>query len=112
MERLEKLTAALAEQGIKLTGISEEETIKIAKKVGIDAQSLLPREEVQVVPYTNKREQTNMFVKTPSYVVGTKENGKPERVRGLFIRLSALDQVIEDLTRAREIADEMETDSE
>lgn len=99
---MEKLLAALAEKGIRLTGCSDAEICKVAKGVGLDPDHFLPRALI-VERYTNKRKETNVFAKTPSFVVGTNENGKPKKVRGLYLRVDALDQAIEDLTELREM---------
>ena len=99
-EKLNGLLSALAEKGIRLQGVSEAEVIKIAKGCGIEPLDYLPR-EVEVTDYTNKRGQTNKFVSTPSFVVGRKEDGSAQTVRGLFLRVEALDQAIADLQAAK-----------
>jgi len=97
---MESLLAALAEKGIRLQGVSDEEIVKIAKGVGIEPMDHLAR-EVKVVDYTNKRGETNKFVSTPPFIVGRKDDGSARTVRGLFLRLDALDQAIEDLQAAK-----------
>jgi len=105
---MEKLMVALAEKGIRLQGVSDKEIEKIAKGVGLDPVDFRER-KVEVGPYTNKREETNTFIKTSSYIVGRKANGKAETVRGLYVRVETLDDMIADLQRAKaivEVADE------
>lgn len=97
---MDRLLAALAEKGIRLEGVSDQEIVKIAKGVGIEPLDHLDR-EVEVVDYTNKRGERNMFVKTPRFVVGRKDDGTAVTVSGLFLRLDALDQAIEDLQAAK-----------
>lgn len=98
---MNKLLEALKEAGINLPEGSEESQIRgVAKAVGLDPDDYIPR-QVEVVEYTNKRKETNMFVKTPSFVVGVNEKGKKQTVQGLFLRVDALDQAIADLTQAR-----------
>lgn len=98
---MDKLLEALAEKyQIDGSTMSEEQLLKVAKSLGLDPLDFLPR-EVKVVPYTNKRKQTNQFVQTPPFVVGRKDDGTAQTVRGLFIRVEALDQAIADLTAAR-----------
>ena len=99
---MDSLLAALAEKGIKLQGVSDEEIVKVAKGVGIEPLDHLPR-KVEIIDYTNKRGETNKFVTTPPFIVGRKDNGLASTVRGLFVRVDCLDQMIEDLQAAREL---------
>jgi hypothetical protein len=97
---MDELLAALNEKGVDASGMDEEQLRKVSKALGVDPLDYLPR-KVEVVPYTNKRKQTNDFVSTDSFVVGRKEDGSALTVRGLFLRVEALDQAIEDLKVAR-----------
>ena len=97
---MESLLEALAAKGIDASAMSEEQIRKVAKAVGVDPLDHLPR-EVKVVPYTNKRKETNQFVETSPFVVGRKADGTAQTVRGLFLRVEALDQAISDLQAAR-----------
>ena len=97
---MEELLSALAEKGVDASGMDEEQLRKVSKALGVDPIDYLPR-EVKVVPYTNKRHQTNQFVETPPFVVGRKDDGAAQTVRGLFLRVEALDQAITDLQAAR-----------
>ena len=100
---MEKLLAVLAEKGFNITeAMDEEQIFKLAKAVGVEPLDYIPR-EVKVVPYTNKRRETNRFVETPPFVVGKSVDGKTRTTRGLFLRVEALDQAIADLTSAREL---------
>lgn len=86
-------------------GISEDigaDKIKtIAKALGFNISEYVERKPIEIVEYTNKNEETNLFVRTAPYVVGRKKNGSPQTVRGLFLRIEALDDVIADLQAAR-----------
>ena len=98
---MESLLEALAAKGITETSeMSEEQLLKVAKAVGVDPLDHLPR-EVKIGPYTNKRGEQNTFVQTPPFVVGRGDDGMAKTVRGLFLRVEALDQAIEDLQRAK-----------
>lgn len=99
---MDKLLAALAEKGVVLVNRSDEEIVKVAKSVGLDPVDFVER-SVQVGPYKNKRDETNTFVKTGSYVVGRKENGRAETIRGMFVRAAAIDDMISDLQTAKEL---------
>lgn len=98
---MDKLLEALAEKGIRVQGVSDKEVLKIAKNVGLDPKKYLPRGEVEIVSHTNKRNETNKFVKTPFYTLGEDEHGKVQQVRGLFVRADIVDQIIEDLLTAK-----------
>lgn len=97
---MDKLLEALAQKGVDASAMSGEQIEKVAKAVGIDPIDYLPR-NVEVVDYTNKRNETNRFVKTPGFVVGRKEDGTAQIVKGLFLRVDALDQAIADLQAAK-----------
>jgi len=97
---MEKLMAALAEKGIRVQGVSDEEIVKVAKSCGIEPLDYLDR-KVEVVDYTNKRKETNKFVSTSNFIVGRKDNGMAQTVRGLFLRVECLDQAIADLQAAK-----------
>jgi hypothetical protein len=101
---MEELLTALAEKGVDASNLTEEQIQKVSKAVGVDPIDYLPR-DVKVIPYTNKREETNQFVQTPSFVVGRKDDGTARTVRGLFLRVEALDQAISDLQVARGLID-------
>lgn len=101
---MDKLLAALAEKGISTEALDEDQIRGVAKAMGIDPAEYLPR-QVEIVPYTNKRKETNTFVKTENFTVGQKEDGSPQQVRGLFLRVEALDQAIADLQAARGLVD-------
>lgn len=98
---MESLLKALAEKGVDASSMTPEQVKKVAKAVGVDPLDHLPR-DVEIVDYTNKRKETNKFVQTPSFVVGRKDDGTAQTVRGLFLRVEALDQAIVDLQAARE----------
>jgi len=104
---MDKLLEALAEKGIKMSGCEDDEIKKVAKNVGIDPIDYLDR-EVEIVQHENKRDEKNTFVKTPSFVVGRKDNGMAQTVRGFFLRVEALPQAIADLTAAQAMLDEAE----
>lgn len=104
---MDKLLEALAERGIKVSGLKEEETLKLAKAVGLEPLDFLPR-EVELVDYTNKRNETNRFIRTPAFVVGHEEGGKAKTIQGLFLRVDALDQAIADLQAAKQMVDSEE----
>ena len=97
---MESLLEALAAKGIDASAMTEEQIRKVAKAVGVDPLDHLPR-DVKIVPYTNKRKETNQFVETAPFVVGRKADGTAATVRGLFLRVEALDQAISDLQAAR-----------
>ena len=97
---MDKLLEALASRGVDASSMTDDQIRKVAKAVGLDPIDYLPR-EVEVVDYTNKRGETNKFVSTPSFVVGRKDDGSAQTVRGLFLRVEALDQAIADLQAAR-----------
>jgi len=99
---MESLLQALAEKGIDASAMTEDQIRKVAKAVGVDPLDHLER-EVKIVPYTNKRKETNQFVETPPFVVGRKDDGTAQTVRGLFLRVECLDQAIADLAAAREL---------
>lgn len=100
---MEKLLKALSEAGIDLPeGTEDAQVQSVAKAMGLDPDDFIPR-QVEIVKYTNKRKETNTFVKTPSFFVGVNEKGKKVKVQGLFLRVDALDQAIADLTEARDI---------
>ena len=109
---MESLLKALAEQGVDASSMPEEQVLKVARAIGIDPDDHLPRAEVVVGPYTNKRKQTNNFVQTDAFVVGHDEKGKAIKVRGLFLRVEALDQAISDLQAARGLLASSEDDKE
>lgn len=100
---MEKLKEALAEKGVKLSGlaITDDYVIRVAKGMGIEPLDYLERDPVRVGPYTNKRKVTNTFVKTPAYIVGRKDNGLAQTVQGLMFRAEILDQVLADLNEAK-----------
>ena len=109
---MEQLLQAIEEAGMKIpAGTETEKVLGVAKALGLDPVDYLPR-EVEIVEHTNKRKQTNTFVKTGYFVVGRKENGRADTVRGPFIRLSILDELIEDLNKARDLRDANLTDGE
>lgn len=92
---MDELINAMREMGVVVNdGMSPEQVQKVAKTIGLNPEEFVGR-KVEIVPYTNKRGETNMFVSTPPF-----SSGKGE-VRGLFVRVEALDQAIEDLTVAR-----------
>lgn len=97
---MEKLLEALAAKGIQTDTLDEDQIRNVAKAMGIDPGDYLPR-KVEIVPYTNKRDEKNTFVKTEAFKVGTKDDGSPRTVKGLFLRVEALDQAIADLQTAR-----------
>jgi len=97
---MDKLLEALAEKGVDASSMTKEQTLKVAKAVGLDPVNFLDR-EVNIVPYTNKRKETNQFVETSPFVVGQKADGTAQTVRGLFLRVEALDQAIADLQAAK-----------
>lgn len=97
---MDKLLEALAEKGIQTDALDEDQVRGVAKAMGIDPADYLPR-SVKIVPYTNKRKETNTFVSTDAFTVGRKEDGSAKTVRGLFLRVEALDQAIADLQAAR-----------
>ena len=97
---MEELLAVLSEKGVDASGMDQEQLRKVSKALGVDPVDYLPR-EVKVVPYTNKRKETNQFVETSAFVVGRKKDGTTQTVRGLFLRVEALDQALEDLKAAR-----------
>jgi len=100
---MDKLIEAMQAMGISVNDDMDDAQIqKVAKAVGLEPLDYLER-EVKIIPYTNKRKETNTFVETPPFVVGTKADGKSATVRGLFLRVEALDQCIEDLLSAREL---------
>lgn len=97
---MDKLLEALAAKGLDASALDEESVRKVAKSMGVDPADYLPR-EVKIMDYTNKRGETNKFVSTENFTVGKKDDGSPRQVRGLFLRVEALDQAIEDLLQAR-----------
>lgn len=100
---MEKLLEALKAVGVNLSGDTDKKQVfSVAKAMGIDPDVFVPR-RVEIVEYTNKRKETNMFVKTPAFDVGVDEGGKKQTVQGLFFRIDALDQAITYLTEAREL---------
>jgi len=100
---MEKLLAALVEKGINLGSDTKADVVKkVAKSIGLDPVDFVTR-KVEVGPYTNKRNETNVFVKSSPYVVGRKANGRAETVRGLYCRMETIDDMIADLQRAKEI---------
>lgn len=101
---MDKLLEALAEKGISTDALDEGQIRGVAKAMGIDPAEYLPR-QVEIVPYTNKRKETNTFVKTENFTVGRKDDGSAQTVRGLFLRVEALDQAIADLQAARGLVD-------
>lgn len=107
---MEKLLEALSKKGVQADALDEDQVRNVAKAMGLDPSDYLPR-QVKIVPYTNKRKETNNFVSTDAFTVGRKEDGSAKTVRGLFLRVEALDQAIADLTAARGLV-EGSTDSE
>ena len=100
---MEKLLEALKAANLDVPAdLDDKQILAVAKAMGIDPDDHMDR-VVEVVDYTNKRKETNKFVKTPSFVVGVNEKGKKIKVQGLFLRVDALDQAIEDLINAREL---------
>jgi len=100
---MDKLIEAMQALGISVNeDMTSEQIQKVAKAVGLEPLEYVER-EVKIVPYTNKRKETNTFVETPPFVVGKDANGKSRTIRGLFLRVEALDQAIEDLTAARDL---------
>lgn len=100
---MDKLIAALKEKGLNISPKMEEgQIITIAKSMGIEPLDYMER-TVEIVPYTNKKGQTNNFVKTPNFTLGVDAKGKTKTTGGLFLRVEALDQAIHDLMAARDI---------
>jgi len=100
---MDKLIEAMQAMGIAVNDeMSEEQIQKVAKAVGLEPLEYVER-SVEVVDYTNKRNQTNKFVSTPNFLLGKDAAGKTKTTRGLFLRVEALDQAIEDLIAAREL---------
>jgi len=96
---------ALAERGIKTDSLDEDQVRNVARAMGLDPGEYLPR-SVKIEPYTNKKNETNTFVKTESFVIGRNKNGTAKMARGLFLRVEALDQAIADLQAARGLVDD------
>jgi len=109
MVNFEKLNEALAEQNIRLTGCSDKEVLAVAKSVGLDVNDFTTH-TVEITEYTNKRDETNTFVKTSKFITGRKENGKAATVQGLFLRVEIIDQAIEDLLKAKELLSDNDED--
>lgn len=108
---MDRLLKALAEAGLSVNNdMSEEQLRKVAKSVGVEPMDYLER-KVSIVSHTNKRDETNEFVKTLPFIVGRKKNGMAQTVQGVFLRTEALDQLIADLQIARGLLDER-TDEE
>lgn len=98
---MDKLISKLGEMGINVNASMDPKTIQnIAKGVGINPLEYVER-QVEIVPYTNKRGETNMFVRTPALPLGMDAKGKLKEAQGVFVRLEALDQLIEDLLAAK-----------
>lgn len=103
---MDKLIAALEEKGVNVNdGMSTDQIMQIAKAVGVEPLEHMDR-VVEIVDYTNKRKQTNKFIKTLDYSLGTNpETGKTIVTKGLFLRLEVLDQAIADLAAAKELVE-------
>lgn len=99
---MESLLAVLAEKGIDASAMTEDQIRKVAKAVGVDPNDHLPR-KVEIIDYTNKRKETNKFVKSSNFVVGRKDDGTAKTVQGLFLRVEAVDQALADLHAARNL---------
>lgn len=99
---MEALLEAIKEKagGLDLAGREEKEVNQVARALGLDPFNFTPH-TVEIVEHTNKRGETNRFVKTSKYRVGTNDKGFATTVQGLFLRVDILDAVIEDLVKAR-----------
>lgn len=101
---MEKLLEAIKAKGAVLAPDTDEKTIKkVARSMGIDWKEHVDRQPARLVKHTNKRNETNLFIETDPFVIGRNSKGKIQTVRGLFIRVDALDQCIDDLVQAREL---------
>lgn len=102
---MDKLLLAIEEKGMSIPADTDrDKVIGVAKALGLHPVDYVDR-EVEIVDYTNKKEETNKFVKTGHFVAGRKEDGTPVTVRGPFVRLDILDALIEDLVKARDLRD-------
>lgn len=98
---MDKLIAKMQELGISVNdGMTDDQIQSVAKAVGLEPLEYVDR-NVEIVDYTNKRNQTNKFVSTPAFILGKDKDGKTKTTRGLFLRVEALDQAIEDLLAAK-----------
>lgn len=94
---MKKLLEALAEKGIRLTGCTDKEIKKIAKGVGLRPSDFVERAKPCAERYTNTSGVVNDFGKTPSILLGETPEGKPDRVQGVYVRIDAIPQLIDDL---------------
>ena len=103
---MEALVEAIKDKagGLDFSGKPEKEIKAAARALGIDPFEHTPH-TVELVTHTNKRDETNRFVKTSAYKVGVNSKGFAQTVQGLFLRVDCLDQVIEDLLEARRMLD-------
>jgi hypothetical protein len=95
---MSKLRSVLVEAGFPVEGMDEKQLKAIARAASIE----LPREDVQIVDYTPKNGgESARYVKTSPFVIGTKEDGTKVTAKGLFLRVEAIDQAVEELMRAK-----------
>lgn len=84
----------LQARGVDTSKLSPAEMAKVGRALGIKAP---PPHMVEVVEYTPKGSDSSCnYVKTSNFEVG---GGKS--CRGLFLRVEAIDQAIEDLLAAK-----------
>jgi uncharacterized circularly permuted ATP-grasp superfamily protein len=97
---MQSVREQLQARGIPTESFDDEQVAKVARAIG--GITFPPKErKVQVVEYTNKAGHKGQYVKTDPIPLGVKANGKTESAQGLFLRVEALDQCIEDLLAAK-----------
>jgi len=94
---MNKLQKKLIKAGFPVEGMDEKQLKSIARAANIE----IPREDVQIVEYTPKGgDEPARYVKTSPFVIG-KKDGKNVNAKGLFLRVEAIDQAMEELARAK-----------
>lgn len=90
---MDNVRTQLEALGISTKALSDDQVKAIAKAMKV----AMPR-EVQIVPYNGAD-----YVKTEGFAVPHKSGdaSKTQQARGLFVRVEALDQAIEDLQAAK-----------
>ena len=88
--------------GLDTTQVDDDMLRELAKAVGIEG--VLPASKAELVEYTSGNAiEASMYIRTPN-VSFTNANGAKTSVRGCFVRVEAVAQVIENLKLGLELA--------
>ena len=100
---LKEAREAMEATGFDTSNIDDDMLRDLAKSAGL---KVTPKSKAELVEFTsNSTGQKGMYVKTPN-VMFKEANGFKSSVRGCFVRVEAVEQMIEDLKLGLELARE------